>query len=237
MRRPSLALPLLAAALALTPAAATAESPVSGSFELRVGTYRPDIDSRAGNLQAGSRGPYEGAFGTGRPLSFKLHVARALPWRAAGSLEVGVGAGFWQVNGQALDLQGLPTAEKTGLRIIPTEVTATWRLDVLWERFSVPLVPYARASLQRYNWWVTGPGGKTTKTGATNGYAVSGGVGLVLDLLDPTLARELDADAGVNQTLLTFDVEKSRVDDFGATETFDLSDSRLTYSVGLVFVF
>jgi len=59
----------------------------------------------------------------------------------------------------------------------------------------------------------------------------------VLDLLDPTLARELDADAGVNHTMLTFDVQKSKVDDFGSDTSFDLSDSQLTYSFGLLFVF
>ena len=164
-------------------------------------------------------------------------MARALPWRALGAFEVGVGAGWWQVSGFARDAQDQPTTEKTGFRIVPTEVTATWRLDVLWERFSIPLVPYARASLQRYNWWITGPGGGTVKTGATNGYALGGGVGLVLDLLDPMLARELDADAGVNHTMLTFDVQRTRVDDFGASRSFDLSDSQLSYAFGLLFVF
>ncbi len=237
MSRPALLVPaLLAAALALAPAPAAAESPITGSFELRVGTYRPDDDARFTNVAPEER-PYQKAFGGGRPMSFKLHVARALPWRQAGTFEVGVGAGWWKVDGNALDAQDQPTTEKTGLRIIPVEVTATWRLDVLWERLSIPLVPYARASLQRYNWWITGPGGKTVKTGATNGVAFGGGVGLVLDLLDPTLARELDADAGVNHTMLTFDVQKSKVDDFGSDTSFDLSDSQLTYSFGLLFVF
>lgn len=236
MIRPTLLAPALLALLALAPAPAAAESPIAGSFELRLGTYRPDDDARLGNVPPAER-PYQKAFGDGRPMSFKLHVARALPWRAAGTFEVGVGAGWWKVDGHALDAQDRPTTEKTGFRIVPTELTATYRLDVLWERFSIPLVPYARASLQRYNWWITGPGGKTVKSGATNGFAYGGGVGLVLDLLDPTLARELDADAGVNQTMLTFDVQRTKVDDFGADESFDLSDSQLSLSFGLLFVF
>lgn len=233
MRQAALALPLLAAALCLAPSPAVAESPLSGSFEFRVGTYRPNDDARLTT----SPGPYERIFGTSRPKSFKLHVARALPWRVAGTLEVGLGAGWWEANAHALDAQGQPTTERTAFKMVPTELTATWRLDLLWDRLSVPLVPYARASLQRYNWWITGPGGKTVKSGATNGYAYGGGVGLVLDLLDPTLARELDADSGVNHTMLTLDVSKTKVDDFGSDSSFDLSDEQVTFSVGLLFVF
>lgn len=236
MRTVAPVLPLLALALGLAPSPAAAESPTSGSFEFRVGTYRPNDDARLA-LQPGEKGPYEKVFGTKRPNTFKLHVAKALPFRDAGTFEAGLGAGYWEASAYALDAQGNPTAERTAFKMIPTELTATWRLDVLWDRLSIPFVPYVRASLQRYNWWITGPGGGTVKSGATNGFAYGGGVGLVLDLLDPMLARELDADSGVNHTMLTLDVEKSKVNDFGARNSFDLSDEKLTFSVGLLFVF
>ncbi len=232
------ALAVLALLAALAPAAAAAvESPVSGSFELRVGTYRPDDDATISNLPPGGQGPYARIFGSKRPKSFKLHVARCLPWRLLGTFEAGLGVGWWEANAHALDDAGNPTTESTAFKMVPTEATLTWRLDVLWEKLNVPLVPYARASLQRYNWWITGPGGKTSKSGATNGYAYGGGVGLVLDLLDPMLARELDTDYGVNHSMLILDVQQSKVNDFGSASSFDLSDSRLTYSVGLLFVF
>lgn len=234
-RRARLALAVLAA-LGLAPVRAAAESPYNGSFELRVGTYRPDIDSGF-TVPAGGQGPYQAVFGGGRPKFLRLHVAKALPWRAAGTLEVGAGAGWWEVNGHAVDAAGAPTSERTAFKIVPTELTATWRLDLLWERLSIPLVPYARASLQRYNWWVTGPGGSTVKTGATNGFAYGGGVGLVLNFLDPVLARELDADSGVNHTMVTLDVSKTKVDDFGSDRSWNLSDEKVTYSLGLLFVF
>jgi hypothetical protein len=51
------------------------------------------------------------------------------------------------------------------------------------------------------------------------------------------LAREFDADSGVNHTLLIVDVAKTKVDDWGRSASFNLSDSQLTYSVGLLFVF
>lgn len=240
MSRRSLAVTaLLAALLGLLPAVAAAESPLLGSVEVRAGGYRPDNDSTTTTQP----GPYQKSFGSGRPLGFYLHVARALPWRQYGTIELGGGVGYWGVKGQALDDQGNPTAEQTTFKIIPTELSATWRADLLWDRWRVPFVPYARLAFQRYNWWITGPGGSTSKTGATNGWGYGGGLGLVLDLLDPMLAREFDADSGVNHTMLIFDVARNRVDDFGKSKngrpaSFDLSDTQsVTYTFGLLFVF
>ena len=51
------------------------------------------------------------------------------------------------------------------------------------------------------------------------------------------LARELDNDTGINHTMLVFDVSKTRMDDFGSKKSWDLSDTKPTYSFGLLFVF
>lgn len=231
-RAAALALALAGGALAVQPAPAAAQSPFTGSFELRAGPYRPDIDA----VFTG-RGPYQKVFGSGSPYAFRLHAAKALPWRRLGTFEVGLGAGYWQVRGHAVDAAGDPTADRTALYVIPTQLTLTWRLDLLWDQLSIPLVPYGRASLERYNWWTTGPTGKTSEYGATNGFAYGGGVGLVLDFLDPMLARELDADSGVNHTLLVFDVSRTKVDDFGATRSLVFAKDATLYSAGLLFVF
>jgi len=235
-RRAALALPLLAALLGLSPAPAAAEPPVVGSVELRAGPYRPDDDSRF-ELPAGTPGPYQQSFGSGRPWSFNVHVARALPWRQYGTIELGGGAGYWAVKGHGLDELGAPTSESTALKIIPLELSATWRADLVWERWRVPFVPYVRLAYQHYAWWITGSGGSTVKSGNTNGFSYGGGLGLVLDLLDPMLAREFDADVGVNHTMLIVDVAQTKVDDFGKAASFDLSDSQVTYTFGLLFVF
>jgi hypothetical protein len=227
---------LAAAALAalLGPAVAGAvDEPPTGSFEFRVGTYKPDLDAEFG----GAASPYQLDFGTGRRTSFKIHAAKALPWRVAGALELGVGVGYWGASGKGRFVGGTVSGDPTTFKIIPTELTATWRLDVLWERLSIPLVPYARASLQRYNWWITGPDGSTSKSGATNGYALGGGLALVLDMFDPVLAREFKQDAGVDHTMITFDVSKAKVNDFGSGSSWDLSDTQLTYNFGLLLVF
>jgi hypothetical protein len=235
-RRAVLALPVLAALLGLAPAPAAASSPLLGSVEFRTGPYRPDVDGRF-TLDPGERGPYQKSFGNGRPWGFNLHVARALPWRQYGTIELGGGAGYWAVKGQALDTNDLPTSESTALKMIPMELSATWRADLLWDRWRVPFVPYLRVAYQHYAWWITGPGGSTVKSGGTNGYSYGGGLGLMLDLLDPMLAREFDADVGINHTLLIVDVAQTKVDDWGSSKSFNLSDSQPTYTIGLLFVF
>jgi hypothetical protein len=220
------------AALLLAPAAARAASPVYGSLELRVGGYHPDVDRGA----LTTPGPWETVFGGGRPLEFQLHAAKAL-YRDFGTFELGVGAGFFQATGKGRFVDGTVSGDSTAFRMVPTSLSLTWRLDVLSDRWNVPLVPYGRASLERYNWWVTGGSGATVKTGATNGYSYGGGLGLVLDFFDPGLARELDNDTGINHTMAVVDVKKTVVDDFGSKKSWDLSDTQLTVTFGLLFVF
>jgi hypothetical protein len=234
MTGPALRAALLSVALAALPSVALAESPLYGSFEFRGGNYRPSID----NDITSSPKPFATAFGSGRPTEFTLHLARALPWRAAGTLEVGASAGFWSMHGHGTFTGGhTPSPDPTVLSIIPTQLTLTYRLDMLYDRLSIPVIPYARVSLDRYNWWITGSSGSTTKSGATNGYAYGGGLAFVLDILDPTLARELDLDSGINHTMIVVDVAKTRVTDFGAKSSWNLSDTQLHYSFGLLFVF
>jgi hypothetical protein len=156
-----------------------------------------------------------------------------------GTLEAGVRTGFFQANGygQIATGAGGASADRTRLRIIPTSVALTYRFDLLSRRWSVPLAPYGRAALERYNWWVTNGAGKSVESGATNGWSVTGGLALLLNFFDPTLAREFDEESGVNDTYLFFEVTKSKVNDFGSSSSWDLSDEKLTLAGGLLFVF
>jgi hypothetical protein len=238
---------LVAAAAALPAAPAAAESPRRGTFEFRMNRFRPDVDAEFG----GAATPYEDAFGSGKGWMFRIEVTRSL-LKTFGTLDVGVGAGYFQDTGRGLlpadpVNPGAPrqtSADRTTLRIIPTSLSLTYRLDVLPNGFVMPLVPYGRASLERYNWWTSGGGGGTSEVGglkgrgATHGYSLSAGVALLLDILDRGLAREMDADTGVNHTYLFFDVTKSVVDDFGSSSSIDLSNSgALTLGGGLMFVY
>jgi len=241
-RRLAVAALVAAAAVVLAPATARAQSPVLGSVELTVGNYRPNVDSDyvPKTPTSPATGTYERAFGTKRPLEFSLLGSKAL-WRGFGTFEAGLGVGFFRQSGHGEFAegpnQGQPSTDKTTFSIVPTSLALTYRFDVVMDRWNVPIVPFARASLERYNWWITGGSGSTTMTGATNGYSYGGGLGLVLDFFDPMLARELDSETGVNHTMLVVEFKKTVVDDFGSKESWDLSDTRATLSFGLNFVF
>jgi hypothetical protein len=73
--------------------------------------------------------------------------------------------------------------------------------------------------------------------GATHGWTATGGIAFLLDIIDPTLAREFDRDNGVNHTYLYFEVTKAVIDDFGSKTSWDLSPESLALAGGLTFVF
>jgi hypothetical protein len=225
----------LALALALLGSAARADSPLWGSFELGAGPWRPDIDSDF----ATSPGPYQTVFGTSRRWSLELGVSKAL-LTGVGSLELGLRSGWFRARGKGLIDEGgtfTKSGDPTTFNIVPTSLTLTYRLDFLPERLGVPVAPYARVALERYNWWVTNGSGGTVKKGATNGWSATAGLALDLGFIDPTLAREMDDDSGVNRTYLYLDATRTFVDDFGAKDSWDLSGKGVVFSGGLLLVF
>lgn len=224
---------LVAVLLAGLATAARAESARWGSFELSAGPYRPDVDAEF----SGTTAPYAGAFGNSASWLFRVSAARNV-FTGYGTLEVGLSAGYMQASGNATKINGARSTDETALRIIPTSAHLTYRLDVLADRFGVPFAPYVRASLERYNWWVDDAGGHRARKGATNGWSAALGLALLLDFFDSTLARELDNDSGVNHTYVFGEARKTKVDDFGSSKSWDLSDDgRFQYSFGLLLVF
>jgi len=221
----------LGALLLAGPAGAQTPSPRWGSLELGGGPYLPRVDH-----EFSGKTPWRDVFGGAPAPMWRLHVAKAVYAGAGGSVEVGVRTGFFTKPGHAVDKGGAPTADRATFNIIPTSLTLTYRADQLYEGWRIPLVPYARLALERYNWW-TAKESKWTQRGATNGFSGSLGAALVIDSLDPTAARDLDNEMGVNHTALYFDVTKSRVDDFGSGRSWDLSENRLLWSAGLLLVF
>ena len=127
--------------------------------------------------------------------------------------------------------------EKTSFRLLPLSLDLTYRADLVWERLGIPLVPFARVALLRDQWWVTGAGGKSSKSGATNGWSWGGGLGLVLDFVDPSLARELDRDSGIKHTMLVLEVAQTYVSDFGSKTSWDLSNDGPMLTFGFLFAF
>ncbi|MFO0585328.1 MAG: MXAN_2562 family outer membrane beta-barrel protein [Anaeromyxobacter sp.] len=223
------------AALALAPAAARPESGRWGSFEFGAGPYRPDLD--AALAPTGSDPAYKLVFGTSRRWAFRAGFAKTLLTNA-GTLEVGLRSGFFRASGKGIvAATGAPSGDTTALSILPTSLTLTWRADFIPEHLPIPLAPYVRVAAERYNWWVTDGGGGMVKRGATNGWSATAGLAFSLNVIDPTLAREMDQDSGVNTTYLYFDVTKAKIDDLGSKTSWDLSPTSLMWSAGVLLSF
>jgi hypothetical protein len=226
---------LVLAAPALAQMEGLQQSPRWGSMDLGVQAYRPNIDS-----EFGGTGPYEAIFGTGNGYMFTLGVSRSI-FTNWGSLETGIRTGYFSKSGNSLvtDSNGNTTASgaKTALKIVPTSIALTYRFDWATERYRFPLAPYGRLAFERYNWWITKGSGGTAEKGATMGWSATGGLAFLLDFLDPDMAREFDRDSGVNHTYLFFEVQKSWIDDFGSSKSWDLSTKDLSYSAGMTFIF
>lgn len=206
-----------------------------GSFEIQTGQYRPRIDSEFA-LTPGTPGPWQTTFGTSSRWMFKLHGGKVL-FSGYGTLELGAGVGYTSFTTHGRFADETSSLEKIGFRLVPLVLDLTYRVDPVWEKFGIPVVPYGRVALIRDQWWVTGAGGKTSKSGATNGWAWGGGLALVLDFIDPSLARELDRDSGIKHTMLVFEAAQTKVDDFGSKSSWDLSNDGLMLTFGFMFAF
>lgn len=240
MRRAAAGLAL--AALVLVPAAAAAQAPKKGSVELGAGFYYPNIDAQSG-LRTPL--PYEYTYGKRRGWMFRAAYSYAF-FSRFGTLEAGFRAGYYRDSAHAfkIDTTTTPptiTGERsdatTAFNVIPTSLMLTYRFDWLAERYPIPFAPYARVSFERYNWWVTNAHDGTAKLGATNGFSGTAGVAFLLDFLDRQMARDLDHETGIHHTYIYGDFTWSKVDDFGSSKSWDLSDPRPSLSFGLLFVF
>jgi hypothetical protein len=233
-----LALATVAAALlAAGPAARAQDVPARrwGSVELGAGPFVPNIDAEF----HGAHTPYRDIFGGKPGPMFRVHVGKAL-WSDFGTIELGFKTGYFSKSGHAVASGVTPllrTGDRASINILPTSLTLTYRMDNVWESAHVPVVPYARVALERYNWWTTKQS-KWTKKGATNGWSASLGLVVVLDWLDPAAAREAGNEIGISHTGLYLDVTKSTVNDFGSNKSWDMSNkNKLFWSGGLLVTF
>ncbi|MGC4000832.1 MAG: MXAN_2562 family outer membrane beta-barrel protein [Anaeromyxobacter sp.] len=229
----ALLLPAAALAQSTHGEAGTYASPKAGSFELGMGKYLPAIDSEFN----GSAQPYRDVFGTDGGWAFRAAVSWAVHASRIGVAEVGVKSGFFRDSGYGLDQSGNPTGDKTTFNVVPTSLIATYRFDGVPERLHVPLAPYLRFGLERYNWWVTDGDNNWSKEGATNGWSGTLGLALLLDWFDQQSARDLDREAGINHTYLFADWSFGKVDDFGSSKSWDLTNDKGAFQFGLMLAF
>ncbi len=215
-------------------------SPSTLAMEFHLGPYTPDVDSGV----PGGATPHRAIFGDSTRLLYQLEVDYDLLQRF-GTVSVGLGAGYFTESAKAFiaAADGTSTAtrsaDSTSLRLIPISLLAVYRLDVLAERWRVPLVPYVKVGLNYTFWKITdGNGDVATLTqggrgaGGTLGWQTTAGLAVRLDGLDSSAMRELEADSGLKHVSVFWDYSHVDASGLGSSHRLHVGDD--TWSAGLL---
>jgi hypothetical protein len=139
--------------------------------------------------------------------------------------------------------------DTTALNVVPLSIMGVYRFDYLAQRWKIPFVPYFKIGLAYYVWWIENGGGflsiaQYTPPGSTSsqggwggtfGWVMNPGGAFLLDVLDPSAAKTVDAELGINHTYLFCEFHYADVTGFGGANKMNLSDT--TLNAGLAFEF
>jgi len=171
--------------------------------DAKVGLWTPLIDDSFPSVPADKR-PYQKAFG-GQPMLMGEGSLEYELFQQLGVLSTGLGIAYAEKFGHAVSDTGTPEAQSTGLRVFQFKALLDYHFDYAATHWQVPLVPSLKLSLIAAPWWATKgdaiefadglPG-----NGVKYGFGGTVGLALLLDFLDPRLARDFDTGLGVNHT-------------------------------------
>jgi hypothetical protein len=250
MKRILLALVLAALVTAPHPAAAQVilhdaesfRSPQHFMLELRFGPYSPNVDDELDGAT-----PHQDFFGKSHRLMAQLELDYQL-FQSFGSAAVGVSVGFFRESANAWVEPGAGetpdkrSGDKSRLALYPIGLLAVYRADQAWRRAHFPLVPYVKLGLNYTLWSVTDGNDKIAESlptghgrGGTLGWQAAVGAALVLNLLDPGGARELDSETGINNTQVFFELAHFGISGLGQKDRLHVGDN--TWLTGLGFEF
>lgn len=236
-------------------------SDVKWNFELKFGPYVPDVDS-----EFSGTGPFERVFGDGPFLMSHIGVDRFFLWPTGGQLGASFGLGFLTKSASVfadtdgdgvadMDADGNPIrvgGETTTFRLVPLSAQAVYRFTLLDDRAHVPLVPYAKAGLSYYLWWVTRPDGSTSSAcespgddpetcsrtdgrGGSLGFQASIGLAIRAERIDADAGLHLRNELGIEHAGIFAELTYANVDGFGADSKLAVGD--LTWFAGVNFEF
>jgi len=233
MTRALVAAALLACALQAAPAAAQLDddlipsgrswiSPERFIVEFRIGPYHPDYNGLSGfrTFFNDDRGPL---------LGLELDV---IAYRIEDLLYFtgGGGIGTAHYSGHTLDASGQDTSEATEFSILPLQLLASVRFDGLARKLSVPFIITGKLGYQWARWSATS-GGQDDADGWSVGFLWAAQLGLDLDTFEPSAARNMDEEWGINHSFLFFELF-----DFEPSSK-SLPIGNLAWSAGLGFNF
>lgn len=223
---------------------------------VRIGPYVPQIDAQLGTEKPG---PYEQMFG-GYHILTMLDVDRIV-WSGFGQVAVGFSAGYWQktartftIDSMASDNPRARSADHNTFRLIPTELSATYRFTWLDDTYGVPVVPYARAGLGYYIWWISvadhfahacgnptmslfcndGQSHNDKALGATAGVQGAIGISIRAERIDASTAMSMQQ-SGIQHAGIYAELSDARIHGFGSDKKLSVGD--LTWFAGVDFEF
>lgn len=218
---------------------------------LRIGPYTPEIDNQV-NMHPG---PFEQMFGTSQHMMTMLDVDRIV-WTGFGQVGVGGSIGYWQKTARAFGAlpDGTPTdmrdaSAHNAMRLVPLALTATYRFTVLDDNYGIPVVPYARAGLGYYVWWISindhyaricNDGGiepncsQNKALGASLGVQGSIGLAIRAERVDASAAMSMQQ-SGIQHAGIYAELSLAKVDGFGSDKKLSVGDR--TWFAGVNFEF
>jgi hypothetical protein len=149
------------------------------------------------------------------------------------------------------------SGDENSLNVFPISLLAVYRFDVLDRRYRIPLIPYMKAGLAYYVWWMGTSSEITTSAddrkaaGGTFGFVLHPGLAVNLGFFDREAGGVMDRELGLNRVSLFVEMHYAVINNFGSPAektvevrpmvfeprptTLDLSD--LTFNAGLAFEF
>jgi hypothetical protein len=214
------------------------EQPRSVTLEFKLGGYKPLIDREASLTGK----PYDAIFGGSSMLLFEGEIDKIF-WQKFGTAGLGFSIGYAEKYAPARvttgDAAGSPANESTSLKVIPIRLLAVYRLDYGATHMGIPLVPYGKAGLVAMPWW-TSKGGSlefadgNRGAGTKFGYCFTGGLSLMLDFLEPRMAKDFSTDVGVSHSYLFGEYVYEEVNTFGKAG-LDLSSRHFMFGFAMDF--
>lgn len=235
-------------------------SPRNFGLELRVGPYRPMIDTETGVKQAK---PFEKFFSN----VYQPYLEVGFEWllyKGFGTVGLNGSVGISWGSAAVFDPDGNRVSNTTSSTpsstssttssttattaasstnstfwVVPLRLDVVYRFDYLLQRYRVPVVPYVRAGVDYFIWFITQPSGDLavsggdTAVGGRFGFHVGVGLQLELNFIDPVAARTFDVEVGVNHTFLFIEWNSSWVGI--VSDGLNLSDHMIR--AGLMFQF
>jgi len=223
---------------------------------IRLGPYVPGIDEQLGMPIGRYDGPYDQMFG-GRSILPMLDVERFFLYEF-GQLGAGISIGYlgkkahpWEAGSDPNDPnRPRSDGDDNTFRLFPFSLNAVYRLTYLDDELGIPLIPYARAGLAYYVWWVDAPNGDFAKSckdgsdnamcettsarGASLGFVGSIGLAIRAERIDTSAARSM-RESGIEHAGFYAEYSLGKVDGFGSDKKLSVGDA--TWFAGVDFEF